>query len=129
MKDIFTIEKINRITSIRFKKAPILDDLKRIIDLLADNYPYEKRLWDLSGIGFDLSTSDIRTIAEYGKQKFIKPSFIAMVAPDDLAFGEMRAFEVYREQHRHAVARVFRSRSEAIDWLNEQPVEDQLSEN
>ena len=83
-------------------------------------YPYEIRLWDFSNIEFDFSMSEIKAIAEYGKRKFEQPNIIALVAPDDRAPGEMRAFEVYREEEGHATARVFRTIDEATRWIDEQ---------
>ena len=62
--------------------------------------------------------TEIKAIAEYGKSKFIKPNKIALIAPDDLAYGNMRQFIVYREQEEHSVACVFKNEREAILWLN-----------
>lgn len=107
------------ITCIQFGVAPTYQEALRVIDELADKYPYEYRLWDFSNLQFDFSMTEIRDIAEYGKRKFRKQNRLAMVAPDDLAYGELRAFEVYREEDGHATARVFRTIEEATDWLAE----------
>lgn len=112
-----SIEYADGITTIRFSTRPTLPECRAAVDDLADNYPYEKRLWDFSNIEFDLEMSDIKAIADYGKVRFTKRNRIAVVAPDDLAYGEMRAFEVYRAQKGHSVARVFRTLQEAIAWL------------
>lgn len=110
----------NGITSIQFGIAPSYQEVRRVIDELADKYPYEYRLWDFSNVQFDFSMDEIRKIAEYGKKKFRNSNRIALVAPDDLAFGELRAFEVYREELGHAEARVFRTVEEATGWIEEQ---------
>ncbi len=60
--------------------------------------PMKKRLWELSAIKFNLSTAEIQSISEYRKRKFTKPNKLAIFAVDDLAFGEMRQFEFYREE-------------------------------
>ena len=112
------ITYIDGITKIKFLVSPNLELCKSIIDEIVENYPYEKRLWDLSEIKFDFSTSEIQTIAEYGKGKFTNPNRLAVFALDDLAFGEMRQFEVYREEEGKALPRVFRNEQDAIDWLN-----------
>jgi len=106
------------ITKIKFLVAPSLEQVKSIIDEIVENHPYEKRLWDISEINFDFTTQEIQIIAEYGKQKFIKPNKLAIYAVKDLAFGEMRQFEVYREEENKAIPRVFRNEQEAIKWLN-----------
>lgn len=106
------------ITKIKFLVSPSYEQAKLMIDEIAENYPYEKRLWDLSEIKFDFTTAEIQRIAEYGKLKFTKPNKLALFALDDLAFGEMRQFEVYREEEGKAFPRVFRNEQEAIKWLN-----------
>lgn len=107
------------ITVIKFLAKPTYQDLVNIIDDIIENYPYERRLWDLSEINFDLSLSEIQQIADYGKQKFIKPNKLALFATQNLVFGEMKQFEAYREEENHALPKVFRSKTEAMDWLKE----------
>ena len=115
----YTIEYVNGITEIRFSQAPSYADARAAIDDIAANFPYEKRLWDFSNVAFDFTMDELYSIAEYGKLTFTQANKAAIVAPQDLAYGEMRAFEVYREQAGHATARVFRTRAEALVWLKE----------
>ena len=117
MRKRYTIEHIDGITEIRFSQAPTYADARAAVDEIATGFPYEKRLWDLSNIAFDFTMDELRSIAEYGKLVFTQPSRAAFVTPQDLAYGELRAFEVYREQSGHATARVFRTRQEALVWL------------
>ena len=114
-----TIEHKNGITTIRFTGRPSYIECQSAIDDIVEHYPYDLRLWDFSNIEFDLSEKEIIDIANYGKLKFVKPNKLAIVAPQDLAFGQLRAFEVYREEA-HAVARVFRTKLEALEWLENQ---------
>ena len=114
----YTIENIDGITQIRFHRAPTYSDARAAVDDIAANFPYDKRLWDLSNVTFDFTIDELRSIAEYGKLTFTQPSKAAFVAPEDLAYGELRAFEVYREESGHAAVRVFRTRQEALAWLN-----------
>ncbi len=116
---IYIIEYESGITRIGFSRKPTYEETKSAIDDLAENYPYEKRLWDFRDLEFDFTMDEIRAIAEYGKLKFIKPNRIAIIASDDLAYGQIRAFEVYREQEDHSVARVFRTEPEALEWLRQ----------
>ncbi len=106
------------ITRIKFLAAPSLEQTKAIIDEIVENYPYEKRLWDMSEIKFDFTTDEIQEIAEYGKRKFVKANKLAVYATDDLAYGEMRQFAVYRHEENKATPRAFRSEKAAIEWLN-----------
>jgi uncharacterized protein (DUF169 family) len=73
-------------------------------------------------VGVDLTNEEIINIAEYGKSIFIKPSRIAIVAPQDLAYGLSRMFGVYRDQESHSSAGVFRNKKEAMEWLKKQPL-------
>jgi len=117
MSNTYIITHQDGITKIVFLVKPRLNELMLIIDVIAENYPYERRLWDLREVKFDLPTTEIQQISEYGKQKFTKPNKLALVTVDDLAFGEMRQFEVYREEEGKAVPRVFRNEEDAIRWL------------
>ena len=117
MSKQYSIAVENGITRIVCLQKPTYEDATRMIDDVAENFPYEKRLWDFSKIQFDFSMQELMAISNYGKQKFLKPNRVAIIAPDDLAFGEMRVFQVYREQEEHSVARAFRTEAEALEWL------------
>ena len=118
MSDICIIKHSEGITEIKFLVSPTYVQVVSIIDDIVENHPYEKRLWDLSEIQFNFTSSEIEQIAEYGKQKFTKPNRLALFALDDLAFGEMRQFMVYREEQSKALPRAFRNKQAAIEWLN-----------
>lgn len=118
MSETHTITHINGITKIKFLVSPSFEQVQSMIDEIAANYPYEKRLWDLSEIKFNFTTEEIQNIAAYGILKFTKPNKLAVYAIDDLAFGEMRQFEVYREEEGKSLPRVFRDEQDAIEWLN-----------
>jgi hypothetical protein len=64
-----------------------------------------------------LRLDETQTIAECGKMRFVRPNRAAFVVSDDLSFGLVRAFEVYREQKGLSTARVFRTRTAALEWL------------
>jgi hypothetical protein len=98
--------------------SPSLELTQSIIDDLVEHHPYEKRLWDVSEVKFDFTLDKVHEIAAYGKQRFTKPNKLAIYALEDLAFGIMRQFEVYREEESKAYCRVFRSEQDAVEWLN-----------
>jgi len=117
MSNTHIITHEESITIIKFLVNPTYHLIKLIIDEVAENYQYEKRLWDLSEIQFDLTLEEIQLISEYGKRKFTKPSKLAIYAVDDLAFGEMLQFETYRKEEGRTLPMVFRNEQDAIDWL------------
>ncbi len=74
-------------------------------------------VWDYREAQFDLSSSDIRDLAQFilQHQPATPPSKIAFVAGRDFDFGMSRMFEVFREDPGTAF-RVFRDYDEAISW-------------
>jgi hypothetical protein len=74
------------------------------------------RLWDLRGLGFDLSTPALRSLAERARSQPHPPRRFAVVVETDLAFGLVRMFGVFREQEGIAQS-VFRTLEEALEWL------------
>lgn len=111
MSKIYVIEHVDGITKIHFSKNPTYNDAKTVIDDIVDNFPYTKRLWDFSKIKFDLTIDELKSIAEYGKLKFIKPNKLAIVAPDNWAYIELHIFQAVRKQKEHSVARSFQNRT------------------
>ena len=83
------------------------------IDTIPDS---ELELWDLDDPGITLSVSEIRSLAEFAQQKKHRPRKTAVLVNDDLSFGLIRMYMVYREQP-NTETRVFRNRGEALDWL------------
>ena len=80
------------------------------------------RLWDLSA-GVDFSAKEAQQIGDYGKEVFKDHpnSYLAVVAPSDLAFGTIRMESFYREDGK-VVQRVFRSKTEALEWLESREI-------
>ena len=112
----YSIEIIDGVATVCFFEMPNVDDLRRAVDEVVEIGRHDLRLWDLSLSGVDLTSAQLKEIADYSKSKFSVPSRMAIVAPQDLAFGLSRMFEIYREQQQIAV-RVFRTRTEALAWL------------
>ena len=111
----YSVTTENGVTIIRFTKHPTLDNVFAIIDITSEDSMPCKRLWDISN-GLNLTSSELQQIAEYGKAKYLKPSKIAILATNDLAFGLAGMFKVYRGDE-ISQTRVFRTNDEAIDWL------------
>jgi hypothetical protein len=106
------------ITRIKLFKRPTKAQVQSIMNEVAIHHAYEKRLWDLSEGDFIFPLEDLEEIAHFGKGKMTRPNKMAVLAPNDLNFGIMRQFEVFRANEHHTRFRVFRTEREAIDWLN-----------
>ena len=119
MSKIYTITEDRGFTKIKFLAKPAYDDIVGIIDEIAEHYPYERRLWDLSEIEFDLTAQELQAIALYGKGKFPLPNKMAFLTDNDLIFGELRMFEGYRAHDQITTMQVFRKNDEAEAWLRE----------
>lgn len=114
----YSIEAENGITTIRFFRDFVVDDIRSAIDnVAAENNLNELRLWDLSKGSSNLTATDLRMLAQYGQTRFLLPSTVAIVAPKALEFGLSRIYEAYREEGlvKH---RVFRTEQDARDWLS-----------
>ena len=118
MSNTYLTTHENGITRIKFLVSPSYDHVKLIINEVAESYPYERRLWDMSEVKIKFTTGQIKAMAAHGKTKFIKPNKLAIYVVDDLAFGQMRQFEVYSEEESKSESRVFRNEQDAIEWLN-----------
>lgn len=117
MEDKYLIKHVNGITRIEFSKNPSYSDAREVIDDIADNFPYEKRLWDFSRVKFDFTIEEIKSIAKYGKSKFSKANKLAIVAPDNWAYIELHIFQAHRHQKDLSETRVFRTVQQAENWL------------
>jgi hypothetical protein len=118
MSNTHLITHENGFTRVKFLVNPSYEHVKLMINEVAESYPYEKRLWDMSDVKIKFTTGQIKAMAAHGKTKFIKPNKLAIYVVDDLAFGQMRQFEVYREEEGKSESRVFRNEQNAIEWLN-----------
>jgi len=74
-------------------------------------------VWDFREAQFDLSSSDIRKVADFVSryQPATPPSRVAFVTARDVDFGLARMFDVFREDPRTEF-RVFRDFDEAAGW-------------
>lgn len=81
--------------------------------------PRIRILWDMREARFDLSSGEVRELAEFAKRNAPAADLrTAFVAPQDLEFGLVRMFEVFRETPL-ASARAFRDVDSAMAWLGE----------
>ena len=119
MDQKYIIEHVNGITRIVFFASPAYSDAQDVIDKIANNFPYEKRLWDFSKVRFNFTIDEIKSIAKYGRSKFVKPNKLAIAAPDNWAYIELHIFQAHRHQKDLSETQVFRTVQEAVNWLTE----------
>ena len=112
----YSIDTTDGVTTVRFSKDPGVEDIRNAIDGVAENYLSKLRLWDLRSVGIKLNSSQKKQLVEYGKSKFLVPSKVAIVAPEDLAYGLKRMYEIYREEGLTETA-IFRTEQAARVWL------------
>ena len=117
MAEEYLIENSNGIARVIFHSKPTLNAVKAATDEFYEKAPYEKRLWDLSGL--DLSTKEIIAIARHRRPVTAKPSKIALLGSNDLAYGVLRQF-VAHSAPESSPTQVFRNEKEAIAWLNKE---------
>ena len=91
--------------------------IKSIIAELFEQFPNEKRLWDLSSVVFDLGVSELEDIAKFSRNIVLRSNKTAVYATQDLAFGVMRQFSVFREVESQSEVKVFRDKDKAKAWL------------
>lgn len=118
MFNIYSINNIGGIITIRFSCESGMDDIKSAIDAVAESSRMnELRLWDLSCAALNPDNTQLRQLADYARSRFLLPSKVAIVASEDLVYGLSRMYEIYREEGlvKHMV---FRSEREARTWLS-----------
>ena len=116
MMEKYSIKKESDITIVTFNSDPKYQDFIEMLDYLAKNNLYIKRLFDLSAVVSDISVKDIVSMATYGKKIFSLKNKGAVVTSSDFSFGASRQLAAYREDE-NCLFKSFRSKEEAIKWL------------
>ncbi len=82
--------------------------------------PSVRILWGLREAQFQLSATEVRQLAEFGRQQSpIAELRMAFLVSGDLEFGLVRMFGAHRENGKTQIG-VFRDKDEAVGWLDEQ---------
>ena len=116
MNKKYSIELLDEIITIRYSERPEMDDIRQSMDETAGIARSGLRLWDFSNGAINLNNDQLQELADYGKMLFMPPSKAAIVAPEDLTYGLLRVYEVFRKQDLVEIE-IFRTEQEAIDWL------------
>lgn len=112
----YSLTSESNITMVTFDSTPSFQELIEMLDYLAENNLYVKRLFDLTKVEFNLSSEEIISMAGHGKKIFTDKNKGAVVTNSDLVFGETRQLSVYREDE-ICMFNVFRDKQEAMSWL------------
>jgi len=121
MTEYCTFRVEDGITIAHFTKAPDAAAVGSVFRELAENYPQQRRLWDMRDIVIDQTRDELRQVASRSTSTFANPGRVAFAARDDLTYGLLRIFEVYSEQQAEdSQTRVFRTFEDAKSWLLEE---------
>ena len=107
----------NGIVIIRFYSKATAKDIIELLELIAEKYPTEKRLWDLTQCDFNVSYKELSAIAEHSKGIFEGPCKIAFLTPQGFTYGQINQFRIHREDDRCQVMQ-FLALDDAMAWLN-----------
>lgn len=118
----YSVDITGQITTVRFSRAPGVDDVRAALDEVFERSPSRLRLWDLT-CGVDLPPEQVRELAEHGKSLTSPVAKVAVVATEDLTYGLSRMYGIFREEE-HVEFRVFRTEQEARAWLGEHAGQD-----
>ena len=117
MSDSFKFSFVGQVLWVRFTSPPKLSEVFEAIEHIANMEPVpSQRLWEFER-GVNLSSSELRQIAEVGKEKLLGPQRVALLGSEALAFGLMRMYEVFRQEELLNME-VFKDRESALEWLN-----------
>jgi len=116
----FSIAIENGVTVVTPLREPTVDEVTAMAESLAEDGRYIRRLYDFSGLPFPYSVEEIRQFADKGIRIMPERNRMAIVVRDEVGYGTMRAFSVYRSKDGIAQTLVSRSRDEAMAWLSEE---------
>jgi hypothetical protein len=105
--------------TVRFSGIVERADVIAAIRALASDgaFSTSKRLWDLRGCELDVTTEDLREIADTSSEAGGKGDGVGVLVDRDVNFGIVRIHMALRDPEDQQY-RLFRDQSEAIAWLD-----------
>lgn len=127
MSTKFKFDIENRILFVKrfgsIKPGELADEMQEITSHSEFN-GIDRLLSDLTeGDMTAISTEELERHAEFCRIKFKNLSAVALLAPEDLAFGFSRMFEVLSSLEN---VEVFRRKEDALDWLDIHELPDEI---
>lgn len=112
----FRTDNSDGISTVKFFSPPNFEDIKQAVTELMAGTPSNLRIWDFS-CGGDMDTDEVVKLAEFSKSiSTVVGSRVALIAGEDLPYGILRIYEVFRQDN-ISESRVVRTREEALQWL------------
>lgn len=102
MSSNFVVEEQDGITTIRLARQLSLEELLRVLDDVTKLGTSNRRIWDATR-HFNFTADEVRSIANHGRILWPSAARVGYVAEDDLTFGLVRMFEVFREQENYEI--------------------------
>ncbi len=124
LEQSYSVERSDDITHIRFLVPLSFTELATIVRRVLSSDPTHKRVWDFSAIQGTITGDQTAYLAEESQALFPPDSLIAVVVGDDLGYGQARMFQAYASNFPGREIGVFRSLTEAMDWLRSPTPED-----
>ena len=115
MSSDFVIEQQDGIATIRPTRLLSAEGLLQVMADVAKLDAGNRRLW-IGTRFFKFTADEVRSVASQSRTLWPGAARVAFVAEDDLSFGLIRMFEVYREQENFQT-KVFRDEPMARTWL------------
>ncbi len=67
--------------------------------------------------GFPISSEQLRSFAGFGVGRLRRFTHIAILVPDDLAYGMARIYQAYARRYEAGTLRIFRDARDAWTWI------------
>ena len=114
----FEVEECETFLKLTGYGIATFEDCKKLIGAISKDgtYEFSRRLYDLNECRLELTSEDIRSLADLSRPLDPSQSRVAIVATKDLNFGLARMHAVFREHDEFSI-RAFRDEDEAIRWL------------
>ncbi len=115
----YVVRQQDGVTIVRPTQIPSFEETTRMIEYIGRKNIYHRRLWDFSNIPFPFTLDEMREMAATGRASMHEKNRFAVVVTDEIGFGTMRAFSVYRQQTGLAEVYVSNSFDDAMQWLKQ----------
>ena len=112
-----TVRTANGILYIEFSSRPSLEEIKDALGAVWEADESRLRLWHFKD-GLEFAPEEIRAIADFAQSRQTNPERVAIVSPQNLGYGILRMFNVYRGEDETAV-KIFRTEGDAYRFLQE----------
>ncbi|MEE4245738.1 MAG: hypothetical protein V2I33_10020 [Kangiellaceae bacterium] len=93
------------------------ETVRETLDIVAQQFPYQRRLWDISTVHFDFNMQELMAISNHSNAIYLEPNKLAIFVTDELALAEMSQLIAFREKEGVSQTRAFKDKEQAMQWL------------